>query len=203
VLQRFVKRYPLPAQFTFAHAVVDLRDKGIEIKRPSSEWTLLECLNNILGIWCAHLVERAPGAAVWIHGERNSYGCLRYSRPLDFGKRVPATAPPGAPSEGKPHGNLPTVKTMLLFDLVQTFRFRSEGRVRAIDGLQPMPQYGQPHYPLAAAFVSATFSTNTAITRKAAQSSLEGFLKKNKCTVAYYPWPLARHVLDVTQRAER
>lgn len=196
-LRDFIKTHHMAAALTFLHAMADLREKGIEITRPGTDWSSLDCLDNILGIWSAQLIERKPHAAVWVHDERNTYGCFLYPKPLDIGKRKVPTKPEEKPPDGVPHSNLPGVLTMLLFDLVQTFRFQSEGRRRTLYTFEPMRK-GKPHYDVAAAFVNATLPEQRAITRKAAQSHLEGFLRRNRDTVRYYPWPIARSILDVT-----
>ena len=88
---------------------------------------------------------------------------------------------------------------MLLFDLVQNFRLRSKGKRRGILDMCVMPSCGRPQYAVAAAFVAATFPGQR-LSGKQAQNRLEAFLRKNKKSVRYHPWPIARHILDVTLR---
>ncbi len=171
-LRKFAKTHKRAAAMTFGRAILDLNNSGIKIICAGGETRdVVDILDCILEAYLCRLVAPIPLVAAGPLLSRSVYGCLHYDPPLDDGK----------------HNRLPEVETMLLFDLVQTFRLRSQ-RIYSRQTGQPMPKEGKPHYALAATFTNAIVGEKR-FDGAAASSRLKAFLKANP-TVGIGNWPV-------------
>jgi hypothetical protein len=169
-LRNFFSEDGRSAKAAAALTFKNLKNKGID-RRQTAVATGEDLLHCILDSYVAGLSEALEHAESDPKVERFLHGCLIYPTPLDKSKRH----------------NFPKTVSMLLFDLVQTFRLRSEGiSVRSFG--DSMPRSGDPHFPLAAAFVNATFPTRQGITSENAENRLKRLVAANP-RVGMYRWP--------------
>ena len=173
-LQNFAREHQRAARLIFSQIYMDLIPKKIRIT-DGEKRNMADLLNCILETITSRLVRPIPFEATWPPTNRFDYGCLHYATPLDRGNNK----------------NGPKVETMLLFDLVQTFRLRSKGICVRQTG-QTMPKNGTPHISLATAFVNATFKDKPSMKAARASSRLKAHLRTNP-GLGYYPWPALRN----------
>jgi hypothetical protein len=174
-LREFITKYRSLATIALGGALADLREsKSIRFSATEDKKTVhdvVDILDFILESFSSRLVRSIPFISNEAQLSRFVYGCLIYDSPLDTCNAK----------------NLPGVNTMLLFDLVQTFRLRSQKIPQRQTG-EHMPVKGKPHNALAAAFLSATFNEKPIISGEAARCLLRALTS----SVGYFPWPAHR-----------
>lgn len=170
-LLRHIERKPKGSSAAFREAIRVLANDGIEIEDRKGR-TPGELLHKILTAYTAELVGPLQQELSGPSHHRYTCGCLHYGLPLDDRKRKRVAG----------------VKTMLVFDLVQTFRIRSANAEPREQG-DAMPTFGEPYCHIAAAFVNATFPSNGfAMTTKMAEGRLKTLLTNN-LGLGYVDWP--------------
>lgn len=168
-LRKFIPKYRSLATIALAGTFADLKEsRNVRISSTDGSGPDgVDILDFILESFSSRLVRSIPFLAKGPQLGSFVYGCFIYDSPFDTPK----------------FNNPPGVKTMLLFDLVQTFRLRSQGIPGRQTG-QPMPDQGEPHNALAAAFMSATFNEKRLMKGEAARN----LLKNLSPGVGYFPW---------------
>ena len=175
-LLKFARTYRRAAGIAFGQTMMDLKSRGIGIGCTDGKIRdVVDILDCILETFSSRLVGPIPLVAAGPLLSRFLYGCLHYETPIDDGK----------------HNRLPDVETMLLFDLVQTFRLRSDGICVRQTG-ELMPEHGKPHFSLATAFVNATFGEIRIKDGEAARNRLKALSPG----IGYFPWPVLRGLGD-------
>lgn len=140
-MRRFARKHPHIASVIFQRIIFDLIAKNIRITDSEKrDWVAL--MNCVLEIIQSQLAKPVRFDWLWPPPRPFDYGCLRYDS-AHHGVNV------------KHH---PEVETMLLFDLVQTFRLRSRGVDVRRDGTPMPPSIARkPYFKLATIFVNAVF----------------------------------------------
>jgi hypothetical protein len=191
-LKNFFATHEFAAMITIVNADVDLKRDGIHISETNQRYRLLTARYvRILDALETRLCEHRSFGACGPYRDDNTYGCLVFDQPLGTAKRK-ALAIEERQRTSTRSSARPGPKTLLLFDLVQSFKLASEGKSRRYK--DRMPEIGEPHYPLAVDFLKATFGSPKSITTKQAKRPLLKFLTNNRTAVAYCDWPVVREV---------
>lgn len=190
-VRQFFAKHQHAATYAIMHAYVDLQNDGIDISTSNEKYRLItERFDRVLAALSARITDPKPFAACGAYRDQNSYGCLVYDYPLDIAKRKSQANGATEPTKSRAVILPRDGKTMLMFDLVQSFRLNSQG-IHSRKYRERMPKTGNSRYPLTTVLLNATFPSPR-MTTKAAKKRLHKFLKANQDFVGYCDWPVFR-----------